>query len=87
MPFLYSFSASIVKVPGQVTRTKKEAYFRSWFDPFSRKQKPVFFKEEIVQSIFQLDVIKLIQQIKSCCYDMFQAIRALAVQKFLKQEL
>ena len=64
-------------------RTKKVAYFRSQFDPFSRKQRAVFLESEIVDNIFQWDVLKNIRQIKSYD-DMFPAIRALTVQKILK---
>ena len=54
------------------------AYFRSLFDPFSRKQRPIFLEAEIVDNSFQWDVLKNMRQIKSYV-DMFQA-----VQKILK---
>ena len=44
---------------------------------------PFFLEAEIVDSIFQWDVLKNMRQIKSYD-DMFQAIRALTVQKILK---
>ena len=59
------------------------AYFRSLFDPFSRKQRPVFLEAEIIDNIFQCDVLKNMRQIK-CYDDMFQAMKALTVQKILK---
>ena len=62
---------------------KNVAYFRSQSDPFSRKQRPVFLEVEIVDNIFQWDVLKNMRQIKSYD-DMFQAIRALTVEKILK---
>ena len=59
------------------------AYFRSKFDPFSRRQRPAFLEVEVVDNIFQWDVLKNMLQIKS--YDeKFQAPEALTVQKFLK---
>ena len=44
---------------------------------------PFFLEAEVVDKIFQLDVLKNVRQIKSYD-DMFQAIRALIVQKILK---
>ena len=52
---------------------------------FSRKQILVFLEAEIVDNIFQWDVLKNMRPIKSYD-DMFQALRALTVQKFSKQE-
>ena len=43
----------------------------------------LFFEAEIVDNIFRWDVLKNMRQIKSYD-DMFQAIRALTVQKILK---
>ena len=42
-----------------------------------------FLKAEIIDNIFQWDVLKNMQQIKSYD-DMFQAMRALTIQKILK---
>ena len=44
---------------------------------------PFFIEAEVADNIFQWDVLKNMRQIKSFD-DMFQAIRALAVQKILK---
>ena len=44
-----------------------------------------FLEVEIVDNIFQWDVLKNMRQIKSYD-DMFQAIRALTIQKFSKLE-
>ena len=62
---------------------KKVAYFGSQFDPFSRSKDLFFLETEIVDNIFQWDVLENMRQIKSYD-DMFQAIRALTVQKILK---
>ena len=63
-------------------KTKKLASFRSQFDRFSRKQRPVLLEAEIVDNNFHWDVLKNMLQIKNYD-DMFQAIRALTVQKIL----
>ena len=48
------------------------------------ESRDLFFREaEIVDNIFQWDVLKNMRQLK-CYDDMFRAIRALTVQKILK---
>ena len=62
------------------------ACFVSQFDPFSRKQRPIFFlKQKYLRNSFQWDVLKNMRQIKSYD-DIFQAIRALAVHKACQNE-
>ena len=72
-------SHNLVQVPGP----KKWLILGVSLTHFEEGRDLFFLEAEIVDKVFQWDVLKNIQQIKS--YDeMFQATEALTVQKFLK---